>query len=186
MVLSVDAQTSLPPRCRRHPTQPAPPGNLPHRHAHAYNRRGALTFWAAFDTRSGQVCGACSSRKRQPEFSTVLDQLDAAIDQHSHPIPLVCDTVSTHHGTEVRQWLVKHWRFIFHVTPVHGSWMHQVEPWVSILQRKRLHIADFEARAHLQAQIGQFIREWHQQAHPLNWSTTSVAKLRAEGPAMAA
>jgi transposase len=34
MVLSVDEKTSLQPRCRGHPTQPAQPGNIPIRHAH--------------------------------------------------------------------------------------------------------------------------------------------------------
>ena len=145
-----------------------------------------MTLFAAFDTRLGQVFGACCSRKRQQEFIAFLEQLDAAIDQHINTIHLVCDNVSTHHGKEVRQWLAKHSRFVFHFTPVHCSWMHQVEQWFSILQRKRLRIADFESKEHLHAKIGQFIHEWNQHAHPFNWSTKSVAKLMAECPAMAA
>lgn len=73
-----------------------------------------------------------------------------------------------------------------HFTPVHCSWMNQVEPWFSILQRKRLRIADFDSKEHLQEKIGQFICEWNQHAHPFNWSTKSVAKVMAEVPAMAA
>ncbi len=38
---------------------------------------------------------------------------------------------------------MKHPRFVFHHPPVHCSWMNQVEQWFSILQRKRLKIADF-------------------------------------------
>jgi len=34
--------------------------------------------------------------------------------------------------------------------------------------------------------LEQFIQEWNQQAHPFNWSTTSVAKVMAEAPALAA
>jgi transposase len=39
----------------------------------------------------------------------------------------VCDNVSTHHGKEVRTWLAKHPRIVMHFTPVHCSWMNQVE-----------------------------------------------------------
>jgi len=101
-------------------------------------------------------------------------------------IHLVCDHVSTHHGQEVRTWLAKHPRLIVHFTPVQGSWMNQVEQWFSILQRKRLKIADFASKDQLKAQLEQFIAEWNQQAHPFNWSTQSVAKVMAEAPALAA
>jgi hypothetical protein len=37
--------------------------------------------------------------------------------------------------------------------------MNQVEQWFSIPQRQRPRIADFESTKHLQAKIGQFIRE---------------------------
>jgi transposase len=159
---------------------------MPNRDEQAYRRSGALNLCAAFDTRSGIVFGQCYPRKRPQEFITVLEQLDAEMDQHIKTIHLVCANVSTHHGTEVRQWLVKHPRFVMHFTPVHGSWMNQVEQWFSILQRKRLRIADFDSKEHLQTKIGQFIREWKQHAHPFNWSTKSVAKVMAEVPARAA
>jgi transposase len=186
LVLSVDEKTSLQPRPRLHPTRPAQPGNIPNRHEHEYKRRGALNLFAAFDTRSGTVFGQCYPRKRQQEFMAFLEQLDAEIDQHVTTIHLVCDNVSTHHGKEVRKWLAQHPRFICHFTPVHCSWMNQVEQWFSILQRKRLRIADFVSKEHLQAKIGQFIGEWNQHAHPFNWSTKSVAKVMAEVPAIAA
>jgi hypothetical protein len=64
--------------------------------------------------------------------------------------------------------------------------MNQVEQWFSILQRKRLRIVDVESKDHLQAKIEQFIQEWHQQAHPFNWSTKSGAKVMAAAPALAA
>jgi hypothetical protein len=137
LVLSVDEKTSLPPRPRRHPTQPAQPQNLPNRCEHAYRRAGALNLFAAFDTRSGKVYGHCDARKRQREFIDFLETLDVEIDERMCTIHLVCDHVSTHHGKEVREWLTTHPRFVVHFTPVHCSWMNQVEQWFSILQRKR-------------------------------------------------
>jgi transposase len=186
LVLSVDEKTSLQPRPRRRPTLPAQPHNLPNRVEHEYTRAGALNLFAAFDTRSGKVYGYCYERKRQREFIAFLERLDAEIDQGIHTIHLMCDNVSTHHGKEVRKWIAPHPRFVFHFTPVHCSWMNQVEQWFSILQRKRLRIVDFESKDHLRVKLEQFIREWNQQAHPFNWSTKSVAKVMAAAPAVAA
>jgi hypothetical protein len=53
-------------------------------------------------------------------------------------------------------------------------------PCNSILQRKRLRIADFASTAELQAKLEQFIAEWHEVAHPFNWTTKSVAKVMAD------
>jgi hypothetical protein len=186
VVLSVDEKTSLQPRPRPAPTRPAQPPNLPNRYAHEYKRAGALNLFAAFDTRSGTVYGHCYARKRQREFIAFLEALEAAIDAHIQTIHLVCDHVSMHHGKEVRQWLATHPRFVVHFTPVHCSWMNQVEQWFSILQRKRLRIVDFASTDHRRPKLEQFIGEWNQHAHPFNWSTKSVAKVMAAAPAMAA
>jgi hypothetical protein len=186
VVLSVDEKTSLQPRPRHAPTQPAQPQNRPNRYDHEYNRAGALNLLAAFDTRSGKVYGQCHERKRQREFIAFLETLEAEIDTHVHTIHLVCDNVSTHHGKEVRPWLAKHPRFVVHFTPVHCSWMNQVEQWFSILQRKRLRMVDCESKDHLRVKLEQFVHEWNQHAHPFNWSTQSVAKVMAAAPAMAA
>jgi DDE superfamily endonuclease len=185
-VLSVAETTSLQPRPRLSSTRPAQPGNRPNRYEHEYKRSGALNLWAAFDTRSGTVYGQCDSRKRQQACIAFLEQLDGEIDEHITTIHLVCDHVSTPHGTDVRQGLVKHPRVVVHFTPAHGSWRNQVEQWCSIFQRQRLRIADFESKEHLQSKIDQFIREWNAHAHPFNWSTKSVAKVMAKVPAMAA
>jgi hypothetical protein len=186
MVLSIDEKTSVQPRCRAHPTSPAPPGNIPTRHEHEDTRGGALHVFAAFDTRSGQVFGQGSPCKRQQECMTFLEQLDREMAQQIKTIHLVCNHVSTHHGQAVCKWVAKHARVVCHFTPVHGSWMKQVAPWFSILQRNRLRIADFASTEHLDAQLSQFIGEWNQHAHPFHWSTTSVAKVMAKAPAIGA
>jgi transposase len=186
VVLSVDEKTSLQPRPRPAPTLPAQPQNIPTRYEHEYTRAGALNLFAAFDTRSGKVYGHCYERKRQREFIAFLEALDAEFDERIHTIHLVCDNVSTHHGKEVRKWLAHHQRFVVHFTPVHCSWMNQVEQWFSIVQRKRLRIVDLASKDHLRATLEQFIQEWNQHAQPFNWSTKSAAKVMAAAPALAA
>lgn len=182
VVLSVDEKTSLQPRPRRHATKPAQPGNLPNRVEHEYKRAGALQLFAAFDTRSGKVYGQCYGRKRQVEFIAFLTYVEQQIPAHITTIHIVCDNLKVHSGKKVQEWLQDHPRFQFHFTPVHCSWMNQVEQWFSILQRKRFRIADFASKDDLRVKIDQFIAEWNQRAHPFNWSTKSVAKIMAAAP----
>jgi len=182
VVLSIDEKTSLQPRPRSHATKPAQKGNVPNRVEHEYQRCGALQLFAAFDTRSGQVYGQTYDRKRQTEFIAFLEHLEAQIPAHITVIHLVLDNVSTHHGKQARAWLTKHPRFQLHFTPVHSSWMNQIEQWFSILQRKRFRIADFKSKADLAAKIKQFIEQWNERAHPFKWSTKSIAKIMAHAP----
>jgi transposase len=182
IVLCVDEKTSLQPRPRLRATKPALPGNRPNLQEHEYKRAGALQLFAAFDTRSGAVYGQCYDRKRQTEFISFLEYLNQSIPDTITTIHVVADNVSTHHGKEVQKWLKKHPRFQFHFTPVHCSWINQVEQWFSVLQRKRFRIVDFPSKAALCDKIYQFISEWNCYAHPFNWSTKSVAKVMADAP----
>ena len=178
VVLSVDEKTSIQPRPRLAPTQPAAP-TQPVRVEHEYKRAGAVNLLAAFDTRTGAVIGRCYDRKRQAEFIDFLEVLDREIPARTRTIHVVLDNVRVHKGKQVQAWLAVHPRFVFHFTPVHCSWMNQVEQWFSLLQRKRLRLADFADKADLTAKILAFIAQHNEHAHPFNWNTKSVAKVMA-------
>jgi transposase len=182
IVLSVDEKTSLQPRPRICATKPAREGNKPNLVEHEYRRDGALNLFAAFNTRTGEVIGQCFPRKRQREFICFLEHVDRETPRSITCIHIVCDNVSVHHGKEVQKWLGKHPRFRFHFTPVHCSWMNQVEQWFSIFQRKRFRFADFSSKEAMDESIMQFISQWNDHAHPFNWSTKSVAKIMADAP----
>ena len=180
VILCVDEKTSLQPRPRSIPTKPALPGGQPVLLEHEYKRDGAINLFAAFDTRSGQVHARTAQRKRQIEFIAFLEQLDRDIPASVTTIHLVMDNLKVHSGKQVQAWLAKHPRFVFHFTPVHGSWMNQVEQWFSILQRKRLRIVNFTNKDELVQRILAFVAQWNECAHPFNWSTKSVAKVMAQ------
>jgi hypothetical protein len=182
-VLCVDEKTSLQPRSRTSPTRPARVDNVPVRVEHEYVRKGALNLFAAFDTRSGEVTGILRRRKRQVEFIELLERVDATTPATVTVIHLVADNISIHRGKLVRAWLAAHPRFQMHFTPVHCSWMNQVEQWFSVLQRKRFRATNFADLADLEAKVLAFIDEWNQDAHPFNWSTRSFDKIlwRADG-----
>ena len=182
VVLSLDEKTSLQPRPRRAATRPARPGQ-PLQVEHEYGRAGAVHLFAAFDTRSGQVYGLTFRRKRQVEYLALLAHLDTTIPATITTIHLIADNVSVHHGKLVRRWLAAHPRFVAHFTPVHCSWMNQVEQWFGILQRKRLRHPNFADLAALTTAILQFIREWNAVAHPFNWTAHSFDKVLAKAEA---
>jgi transposase len=179
MVLCVDEKTSLQPRTRTAPTWAAQPGQ-PVRVEHEYARKGALNLFAGFDTRTGTVYATTAERKRQVEFIAFLEQVDREMAPHITTIHVVLDNVRLHKGKQVQAWLAKHPRFMFHFPPVHCSWMNQVEQWFSIVQRKRLRMADFADKKHLAQRLLAFVAEWNAHAHPFQWSTKSVAKVMAK------
>lgn len=179
-VLSLDEKTSLQPRTRRVPTRPARPGLVPVHLEHEYQRKGALQLFAAFDTRTGEVTAILRRRKRQAEFIELLEKIDRETPETITLIHLVCDNLSVHKGKLVQAWLQKHPRFRMHFTPVHCSWMNQVEQWFSILQRKRLSAPNFADLDALEERLLVFIAEWNETAHPFNWAAKSFDKILAK------
>jgi hypothetical protein len=182
IVLSVDEKTSLQPRPGNSSTKPAKSGNIPDLYEHEYRRDGALNLFAAFNTRTGKVIGQCYGRKRQSEFISFLEHIDKTIPQTTTLIHILCDNVSVNNGKEVKNWLNNKPRFKFHFTPVHCSWINQVEQWFSIFQRKRFKFAAFPSKQAMNQSIMEYLNEWNTYAHPFNWSTKSEAKVMADAP----
>lgn len=179
-VFSLDEKTSIQPRPRKAPTRPALPGNHSVQLENEYSRIGALHLVAALDTRSGEVIGICRRRKRQVEIIELLEEIDRRVPRNVRTIWIVCDNVSTHSGKAIQAWLKAHPRFRLQFTPVHCSWMNQIEQWFSIIQRKRLRVADFDSLAELEQRILAFIAEWNEEAHPFAWKRSSFDKVLAK------
>jgi hypothetical protein len=139
-----------------------------------------LNRFAAFDTRTGKVYGMTAGRKRQAEFIAFLGMLGRDIRATVTVIQGVLDNLRMHKGQQVQAWRAQHPRFVFPQPPVQCSWRNQVEQGLSILQRKRLCIADFADKAELAERRKAFIRAWNEVAHPFAWSTKSVAKSMAK------
>ncbi|MFM7298496.1 MAG: IS630 family transposase [Planctomycetota bacterium] len=169
-------RSSLQPRPRVAPTTPAAPGR-PTRCEHEYRRVGALKLLAAFNTRTGEVLGRCDDRKRQVEFIDFLEALEAATPSAITMIHGVLDNVRTHKGKQVMAWLAMHPRFVFHFTPVHGSWMNQVEQCFGGCSGSASASPTSRPRLDLSAAIGRFITESNDHAHPFRWDQRSAEKL---------
>jgi transposase len=175
-VLCVDENTSIQARKRIAEPKAAQSGK-PVLIEHEYERKGALNLFAAFDTRSGKVYGRCYDRKRQIECIDFCEYLDGEIPRRIKTIHIICDNVSTHHGKEMKKWIESHPRFQFHYSPVHCSWMNQIEQWFSILKKKRLVIAHFQSKDDLREKLNLFIEQWNEHAHAFKWNEKTRTKL---------
>ena len=175
-VLCMDENTSI--QARKRIAEPkAAKAKRPVLVEHEYERKGALNLFAAFDTRTGIVYGRCYKRKRQIECIDFFEYLDETIPKNITIIHIICDNVSTHHGKEVKKWVAEHPRFRLHYTPVHCSWMNQVEQWFGILKRKRLIISHFQSVEDLERSLDLFIQQWNEQAHAFKWNEKTRTKL---------
>ena len=114
-----------------------------------------------------------------------LEYLDEQLPAHLTRVHLVMDNLSVHKGAEVQRWLAEHPRFEVHFTPVHCSWMNQIEQWFGILQRKRLAIVDFENKQDLVKKVLGFIERWNRNAHPFKWTRRSFDKVLAKAERLA-
>lgn len=178
-VLGVDEKTRLPPRTRTAPPRAAPPGG-PGRVEHTSARKGALNRFAGFDTRPGTVYATPAARKRQGECIAFLEHLDRHIALTITTGHGVLDNSRMHKGKQVQAWLSKPPRFLCHFPPVHGSWRTQVAQWCSIVQRKRVRIADCADKKPVAERLLALVAAWNEYAHPFQWSTKSVAKVMAK------
>ena len=176
-IVSLDELTSIQPRTRSSATKPARPGLAPVLLEHEYERKGAWNLFAAFDIQTGKVFAQVHHRKRQIETIALLEAIEKDTPKKVKTIHVVSDNISIHKGKLAQQWLTRHPRFKMHHTPVHCSWMNQIEQWFSILRRKRLRAPNFADLDDLAAKIDKFVAEWNEIAHPFKWSAASFNKI---------
>ena len=176
-IVSLDELTSIQPRTRSSATKPARPGLAPVLLEHEYERKGAWNLFAAFDIQTGKVFAQVHHRKRQIETIALLEAIEKDTPKTVKTIHVVSDNISIHKGKLAQQWLTRHPRFKMHHTPVHCSWMNQIEQWFSILRRKRLRAPNFADLDDLAAKIDKFVAEWNEIAHPFKWSAASFNKI---------
>lgn len=175
VVLSIDEKTGIQAKSRKHPTQGVKPGR-PERREFEYVRHGTASLIAALDVATGKVAAVDVARNDSAHFIEFLTQIDESIDP-TLAIHIVLDNGSSHRSKATKKWFADHPRFVVHHTPVHASWLNQVEAFFSILTRKVLRRGEFESRADLVARILAFIEHRNNTPTPFKWvyNTTRAA-----------
>jgi len=85
-------------------------------------------------------------------------------------IHAILDNYATHKHPKVRDWLVRHPRWVFHFTPTSGSWLNAVEGFFAKLTRRRLKRGVFRSVMELQEAINRFLDEHNTEPKPFIWT----------------
>jgi hypothetical protein len=127
-ILSADEKTSIQARIRCHPSLPPAP-DRPARIEHEYERGGALQYLAAWDVRRGYVMGRCEPTTGIDPFGRLIHQVLAEEPYRSgERLFWIVDHGSSHRGEAAKKRLRQaDSRIILVHTPVHASWLNQVE-----------------------------------------------------------
>jgi len=173
-ILSVDAKPSIQARGRCHPTLPAAPGR-PARVEHEYVRNGALALLAAFDVHTGKVFASTPKTTGIAPFMELMAQVMSQPEYANAPrVFVIVDNGSDHRGRAAIDRLRKaHPNAVMIHTPVHASWLNQVEIFFSIIQKKVVTPNDFASTTELSRTLLAFVDRYDQTARPFNWKFTA-------------
>lgn len=141
-IISADEKPSIQARRRIHETLPPAAGvGRGQRVEHTYQRGGALTYLAAWDVRRGRVFGRSERKSGIEPFDRLVWQVMTKEPYASaRRVFWIVDNGSSHRGQASIDRLQARWpNLILLHTPVHASWLNQVEIYFSIVQRKGAH-----------------------------------------------
>lgn len=172
-VISADEKTSIQARRRKHKTLPTSPGRTM-RVEHEYERCGALAYMAAWDVRRARVFGRCEQSSGIAPFERLVQQVMRRRPYCSaNRVFWIMDNGSSHRGQACQERLQERWPNIIPVhTPVHASWLNQIEIYFSIVQRKVLTPNDFDSLPEVEDRLLRFQRHYEEIAQPFEWKFT--------------
>ena len=143
------------------------------REDYEYRRNGTCCLLGAVNVKTGRVHGRVVLRRTAEALIHFMSHL-ARVYEGKHVI-IVWDNLNTHYDGKDRRWEnfnKKHnGRFEFVYTPIHASWVNQIEQWFSVLQRRLLRHGSFEHVGHLKDRVEGFIRWWNlNERKPTRWT----------------
>lgn len=201
LVVCTDEKTGILIRRRKHATLPIRPGQ-PKRREHEYVRLGSTHLSASFCVPTGQVAYDLTASHNGDDFAAHLRHAAAELpkaeryhwvldNNRTHGTPGVCAAVAALSGLRLpsrgletgkarRQWLSdpghKH---VFHFTPVHGSWLNQVELFFSVLSRKLLARDDFASALAFEGRLRGWLDYYNRElAQPYRWTYAGTPLVR--------
>jgi transposase len=170
-VLSADEKPGVQARHRIHPTAPPRPGRRPMQVESEYRRHGTLAYLAAYDVHHARVIGHCAPTTGIAPFTalvtTVMTREPYASAQR---VFWIVDNGASHRGWTAAARLAEAFPNAVMVhTPVHASWLNQIEIYFSIVQRKLLTPDNFANLDVLAEQLTAFEARYNTAAQPFDW-----------------
>jgi hypothetical protein len=169
-ILSADEKTSIQARARIHPPLACAPGR-PARVEPEYRRGGAWQYLAAWDVRRGYVIGRCEPKTGIAPFGRLVEQVLSEEPYRSgERLFGVVDNGSSQRGqAAVHRLRGMDARIIVVHTPVHASWLNQVEIYFSIIQRKVRTPNDFADLEALRLRLALYEELSNRHPRPFAW-----------------
>jgi transposase len=200
-LVSTDEKSGIQALQRKHPSRPMIPGKVELRE-YEYIRQGTLCLFCNLEVATGQIIRpSLNPTRTELDFVAHIRQT-IALDPRAEWI-FIADQLNTHKseglvrlvaelcqieadlGLKGKSGILKSMktrkafltddshriRFVF--TPIHTSWLNQVEIWFSILVRKLLKRASFSSTEELRQRILNFIDYFNKtMAKPFKWTYT--------------
>ena len=172
-VLCMDEKTSIQARQRCHNEMPPKPKQR-RRIEPEYKRMEALQYLAAWDVHRGIVLGRCEAKTGIKPFGRLVDQaLEQEPYRDADRLFYVVDNGSSHRGqTSVQRMRRRDKRIILVHTPVHASWLNQVEIYFSVIQRKVLTLNDFASLDAVRVRLALYEQLSNGSPRPFAWKFT--------------
>lgn len=169
VVLSIDEKTGIQAIERKHADRAPRPGRA-RRREFEYIRHGTQALTAALDVHSGRVLGRCTDRRTQADLVSFMEEVAAAYP--SGCVHVIWDNLNTHRAQAVwDDFNARHdGRFVFHFTPLHASWVNQIELLFAIYARRVLRHASHTTTAHLRERTEAFLAQRNARARPFKWT----------------
>lgn len=173
-VISADEKTSIQAHCRCHPTL-APGQARAMRVNHTYGRGGALAYLAAYDVHNAKVVGRTEPRTGIDPFMNLVTQVMSTEPYASAKrVFWIVDNGSSRRGQKAVDRLASAFPNAVMVhTPVHASWLNQVEIYFSVVQRKVVSPNDFTGLTQVGDRLRAFEDRYNATAQPFQWKFTT-------------
>ena len=172
-VISADEKTSI--QARRPVAEgQGPASGRVRRVEFEYERGGALAYLAAWDVRRAKVFGLCVPTTGIEPYHRLVDLVMGQEPYRSaRRVFWIADNGSSHRGEVSKQRMAKWHENALQVhTPVHASWLNQIEIYFSVVQRKVLTPNEFPDLQAVERRLLEFQAYYETMARPFEWKFT--------------